>query len=282
MTADRRPWSHAEVEAAVAAYLEMLIFELAGRPFNKAERRRTLRRLLDGRSESAIERKHQNISAVLLELGSPYVEGYKPLRNYQRLLWDVVAERVRAMPELQRAVQSTIDEPVADPAVADILSAWTAAPEPRERSRYTRDRPPPRVQAVDWLQREAANAALGAAGERFVLAYEQARLIAARRERLASRIEHVSRTRGDGAGYDILSFDADGRERLIEVKTTGFGAYTPFHVTRNEVAVSREARERYHLYRVFGFRRGPRLFGVNGALDQVCVLDPTAFVGRVG
>jgi hypothetical protein len=39
---------------------------------------------------------------------------------------------------------------------------------------------------------------------------------------------------GDGAGYDILSFDPSGKERLIEVKTTNGAAKTPFFLTRNE------------------------------------------------
>jgi hypothetical protein len=52
---------------------------------------------------------------------------------------------------------------------------------------------------------------------------------------MADRVEHVSATRGDGFGYDVLSFEPDGRERFIEVKTTAFGAMVPFFVTRNEL-----------------------------------------------
>ena len=58
-----------------------------------------LKPLLQGRSDPSIERKHQNISAVLLEMGLPFIDGYKPLRNYQRpLLPAVVAEAVAARP----------------------------------------------------------------------------------------------------------------------------------------------------------------------------------------
>jgi hypothetical protein len=35
-----------------------------------------------------VEFKHQNISAVLEELGLPWIPGYKPKRNYQRALLD--------------------------------------------------------------------------------------------------------------------------------------------------------------------------------------------------
>ncbi len=67
-------------------------------------------------------------------------------------------------------------------------------------------------------------------------------------ERFADRIEHTSRTRGDHAGYDILSFEASGQERLIEVKTTKYGASTPFFVSRNEGATSALDSETLHTF----------------------------------
>jgi hypothetical protein len=56
---------------------------------------------------------------------------------------------------------------------------------------------------------------------------ELERLQRAGKRNLADRIEHVARTQGDHLGYDIQSFEEDGRDRLIEVKTTRFGALTP-------------------------------------------------------
>ena len=46
------------------------------------------------------------------------------------------------------------------------------------------------------------------------------RWLAAGRTDLAERIRWASHVDGDGGGYDILSFDTDGSDRLIEVKTT--------------------------------------------------------------
>ena len=54
-------WTAEEVAATVAAYLRMLMMELAGQAYNKSEHRRALRQLLPGRSEAAIEFKHGNI-----------------------------------------------------------------------------------------------------------------------------------------------------------------------------------------------------------------------------
>jgi hypothetical protein len=55
---------------------------------------RRLQNLLAGRTRGSVERKHQNISSVLIDLGYPSIDGYKPLANYQELLARVVQERL--------------------------------------------------------------------------------------------------------------------------------------------------------------------------------------------
>lgn len=68
------PWSDEENDLIVADYFAMLVDDLAGRPYNKAEHRRALLPLLNERSEGSVEFKHQNISAVLkgsARTGSP-------------------------------------------------------------------------------------------------------------------------------------------------------------------------------------------------------------------
>lgn len=79
----------------------------------------------------------------------------------------------------------------------------------------------------------------------------------------------------------MLSFELDGRERLIEVKTTAFGELTPFFVSRNELARSYADAEQYQLYRVFDFRDRPRLFNLPGAIAAHCRLDPTSFLAQL-
>lgn len=75
-------WPCVEVQATVLNYLEMLKTELGKFAYSKTAYRRRLLPVLNGRSEAAIERKHQNISAALIHLGFPYVDGYKPWSNY--------------------------------------------------------------------------------------------------------------------------------------------------------------------------------------------------------
>jgi hypothetical protein len=52
-------------------------------------------------------------------------------------------------------------------------------------------------------------------------------------------------------------------------------------VSPNEVGVSRREAERYHLYRVFSFGTGPRLYMLQGALADVCRLEPSGFRARL-
>ena len=100
--------------------------------------------------------------------------------------------------------------------------------------------------------------------------------------RLADRVNHVSQSKGDGLGYDVLSFESDGQERFIEVKTTTFGRDTPFFVSRGELTLSNIAKDQFHLYRLFEFRKAPRLFDLMGALNQHCTLDPVTYRASFG
>ena len=79
----------------------------------------------------------------------------------------------------------------------------------------------------------------------------------------------------------MLSFEEDGRERLIEVKTTAFGQLTPFYVSRNELARSEIDADNYHLYRLFDFRDRPRLFELPGAISARCELQAASYLARL-
>ena len=278
-------WSRLEVEAAVADYLDMLALELRGEPFNKAEHNRNLARVLNGRTRGSIERKHQNISAVLIELGYPYIDGYKPLRNYQELLKDVVDERLLRATALEEEIASLIVSPPATPApFDDILNIRVPVPLPDRDTRtsiYESPASSARRVKHKYLEMEARNSALGLAGEQLVMKYEQERLSRAGHDRLAGKIVHTSAVESDSRGFDILSYETDGRERLIEVKTTRFGALTPFFASRNEVDVSDRRNKDYQLYRVFKFSEQPKLFLLPGSLKRTCELDPLSFAARI-
>src|SRR4051812_9374717 len=90
-------WTDGENDLIVADYFAMLTDELTDRTYSKAEHRRQLQALLR-RGEGSIEFKHQNISAVLLGLGQPWIEGYKPARRFQLSLVDAVLRRLDKEP----------------------------------------------------------------------------------------------------------------------------------------------------------------------------------------
>jgi hypothetical protein len=270
------------VVATVADYLAMLASELAGVRYSKAAHRRRLMLSLDNRSEQSVEFKHSNISAVLIELGFPYISGYKPRSNYQGLLSEVVGDQLASDQPLLDIAGADAERPIVVPEVDDILSVLTDAPRPSTRVPPTRQPlPTRRTLSINYLEREALNRSLGSAGEAFVVNFERARLIQRGMDRLAAKIEHTSRIRGDGAGFDILSFEESGVERLIEVKTTKYGRETPFFVSRNELAVSESRAALYHLYRLFDFREAPRLYTLSGALSATCRLSASTYMASV-
>jgi hypothetical protein len=262
-------WSRLECELIARDYLDMLLEELNGHHYRKAEHRRSLRPFLENRSEGSIEYKHQNISAILIDLGLPYIRGYKPAFNYQGLLADVVAAQVDVRQRnLLQSADRLIDDVPEEPTELQWDAVLEAKPEliKREMDKMVREHAP---RHYNYAAREGHNRRLGERGEAFVLHLEKRRLASLGREDLVDEVEWTSKTRGDGAGYDIRSFNAETeRELFIEVKTTNSGKYQPFMISDNEVAFSEEYPDQYSLYRVFQFKNDPRLFTVDGRIRE--------------
>lgn len=274
------PWSDDEVAFTVASYFDMLMLELSGQRYSKSAMRRDLLPKLDHRSEGAIEFKHCNISAALEELGVPYVRGYKPRRNFQReALFSEVLIQLESRAGLEDAALNAVERPADLPPILDLEKAVVSAP--KDEKPRVDDYRPPRISKRDYLAIEARNRALGLAGERFVLRFEQWRLEQAQRHDLAQQVEHVSVTQGDGAGFDILSFTAVGMERHVEVKTTAYGQLAPFYISENERRFSVRNELSYTIARVFSFRDTPRMFWLNGPVERHCDLDPTTFRAKL-
>lgn len=274
-------WTGQENDAIVADYFAMLAEDIAGRPYNKAERNRRLQAVI-GRPRGSIEFKHQNISAVLKGLGEDWIPGYKPAFNFQGSLIDAVIRWLDRHPHwLARAPHS--DMSPSQPALREDAMLWIGPPPTHSNA------PPPleleQMTAIarkhDVAERDARNRALGRAGEERVLTHERASLLAAGRTDLSERIRWVSHLDGDGAGYDIRSFDTDGRGRLIEVKTTNGWERTPFHITRNELAVADRQRDEWRLVRLWNFARAPRAFELRPPLEAHVSLMATTFQASI-
>jgi hypothetical protein len=277
-----KDWTEEEVGLIVADYFDMLEAELLGKSFKKSDHRKALAPKLEGRSEGSIEFKHQNVSGVLVELGLPYIEGYKPRSNYQGILATEVEnfldkhpgflEKLAAAPTINPAQVQQIAAPNLD----QIIEA------PPEKTIGPRSTTKPwlslKARKIDFAELDAANRRLGKLGEQFVFDLERYRLKVAGRDDLAQRVVWASQDIGDGLGFDIISFDdADDSERKLEVKTTGLGKFFPFYVTSNEVRCSEDIPGQYHLFRVFDFGREPRLYILHGSLRELCQLDPVLY-----
>lgn len=267
-------WSQAEVDRTVETYFSMLSLELEGQPYSKADHRRELMKSVD-RSNGSIEFKFQNISAALMEMGAVPIIGYKPARNMQGLLRERVAERFSEDADVRRLMMNAMTAEVSR-ATGELAEPTPPPPGQKMPQRHARI-----AQKVDFQAIEAANRALGRAGELLVVRAEQRRLSRLGEDRLAARVEHVSETQGDGLGFDILSWNPDGSERFLEVKTTRSNEFQPFLVSRNEVEFSSDEPEKFALVRVFGFDR-PSLghYELPGPLAKSADLRPEVYSGR--
>ena len=103
---------------------------------------------------------------------------------------------------------------------------------------------------------------------------ERKHLTVAGRNDLAAKIRWIAAEDGDGVGYDILSFDPHGRERLLEVKTTNGSARTPFFLTRNECSLATERPADWCIYRVHLFATERLIFTIRPPLEKAVNLRP--------
>ena len=296
-------WSVDELDAIVAEYFAMLSAQSAGQTFVKAQRARALDARI-GRGAKSIEFKHMNISAVLTELGMPIIRGYRPMTNYQRAIFPALERYLDAHPDawdIGLALAGDARPGMSDQGTTPFSSPWNGegdreavegasppsplgplapgsilpitVPPPLGPGRKPRPEGLARiVRKYDPAARDHRNRALGQLGEHHVFHHERAYLIAHDRPDLARKIEWTSQERGDGAGYDIRSFDPAGRERLIEVKATRGGPATDFFLTRTEREVATERPDAWRLYRLHDLAAAPGLFQLKPPLEAAVTL----------
>ncbi len=260
-------WQDDELDAIVTDYFAMLEADLSRHPYVKSRHSRVLMAQI-GRSHRSVEFKHQNISAVLDELGIPWIPGYKPKTNYQHAIFDAIDRYLTRHPAILETVptqRATITPP---PAI------FVRAPVPTADTEPIPGRLRQLVRKFDPVERDYRNRSLGKAGESFVVDLERRCLTEVGRTDPARKVRWVAVEDGDGAGYDVLSFDDAGHQRLIEVKTTNGPARTPFYLSRNERDVAVERPAAWRIYRVHLFAKEPRIFTIAPPLDAKVNLRP--------
>lgn len=271
-------WSELEVDVIVEDYFQMLHLELKGIPYNKSAHRTKLLQLISNRNEGSIEFKHQNISAVLVNNGLPYISGYKPRGNYQKLLEEKVLAFLSKDVKIENDFVAFANQKIDMVAPQIQYAKWVESPpsttilqDPGEHFYKPVKR--------NYLELEQKNHSIGHAGEQLVFDYEKWRLKEAGLPKLSREVKWISREQGDGAGYDILSRNNYGAEMFIEVKTTTLGKDTPIYFTKTENDFSNDVNKAFHLYRVFDVKQKPRMFSRNGSFKDICAMEAINFRG---
>src|ERR1700684_1876409 len=163
-------WQGDALDAIAADSFAMLAADLSGQPYVKSRHSAALMAQI-GRTHRSVEFKHQNISAVMDELGMPWIPGYKPKRNYQNAIFDAIDRYLTKHPGAL--------EPAIGLSPSPLLPAEIFVPPPTltvsagsvpERLRRL-------VQKFDPVERDNCNRALGKAGEAFVFDVERRQLI---------------------------------------------------------------------------------------------------------
>lgn len=272
-------WSNTEVQLIIADYFNMLSADLKGEDYSKAAHRRALMPLLANRSDGSVEFKHQNISAVLVELGQPFIKGYLPRFNYQQILKEAVIDYLQLNLKIEDQFRMFSDKIILPKKTDFNFNKFIVEPPKLNvavEPKATYQRSPIKT---NYLEREQKNQRLGYLGEELVLEYEKWQLISLGKENLADSVRWISKEEGDGAGFDILSRNLNGTDKYIEVKTTKLAKETPIFFSKNELDFSLENSGNFYLYRVFNFEEQAKMFTRNGALNQICNAVPVSFKG---
>lgn len=132
-------WSDAELAATVAAYKDVFDRVRSGLTVNKAATYRELSGRF-GRTPGAYERRMQNISAVLDEMGAPWLPGLLPMRNIGtnvrprlvNIVRDWFKDTIRSTPAYEPEVVKLLESPS--------LSVPIGEPEPASIVRQITDR----------------------------------------------------------------------------------------------------------------------------------------------
>jgi len=129
-----------------------------------------------------------------------------------------------------------------------------------------------KTKIIDFEKENKKHQRLGEQGELIVLDAERDFLRQKDQAVLAKRIDKVSKN-NPSAGYDILSFEEDSREKYIEVKSTNNSpsSMVNFLITINEYEKAK-ALKNYYIYIVFNAKsKNPKIWRLR---------DPFSFQGK--
>jgi len=117
---------------------------------------------------------------------------------------------------------------------------------------------------IDYSVQSKKFKRIGDRGEQIVIRVERQILIKNGKKDLAEKVDQISK-RDDSIGYDIKSYDIDGTEKYIEVKSTlkpiGF---CNIFISSNELQVSKN-KDNYYFYIVYDVgTKKPKIWKIKG------------------
>ncbi|MBA9072612.1 hypothetical protein GGR22_000738 [Flavobacterium gossypii] len=129
---------------------------------------------------------------------------------------------------------------------------------------------------IDFQSKAKIQKDLGNAGEALVKQREIDFLKEKGLHEKASLVDIVK----DGKGYDVFSFDENGVEKFIEVKTTAGNEYSPFYLSENEIDFMRLHSNQYSIYRIYNYNAENNFgefFELNGNVENQLLMAPTQY-----
>lgn len=103
---------------------------------------------------------------------------------------------------------------------------------------------------IDYQKADREKISVGEFGEKLVYFYEKNKLLSLGKKSLARKVKIVSEN--SSLGYDIISFDENGEEIHIEVKSTKKNVQDGFYLSANELSVANDSPDKYYIYRIYG------------------------------
>lgn len=117
---------------------------------------------------------------------------------------------------------------------------------------------------IDFERINKERKLIGNAGEELVY-NDQIEFVKKHAPEYVKSVRHVSKLDGDGAGYDICSFNADEKLIYIEVKSTTGKKETPFYMSASEYTFYELHKENYVIARVYEFDMSTK----NGKIEYI-------------
>ncbi|MCG8436311.1 MAG: DUF3883 domain-containing protein [Gammaproteobacteria bacterium] len=262
--------------ALVTSYFEILQKDITDQVSKKMQIAKENEEKLQSITDEERKQYYQQISALLMEIGMPFLDEYRPINGsssaLELALKHFLEKNLKAISAM-RKVSMHNDKAVPDE-LEDSKMHWVAPPKPLD---YRINGMPKALAALhadfDFRAHEYQDTSLYKDAVKFAFAYEKRRLQEVGMKNAASEIERVDDALRELTGYDIASYNDDGSERHILVKPTYYGLYFPFYLTTAELEFAKQSKGDLFIYRIVNFATTRKLFVMREGLSDLTDQD---------